>query len=161
MSTSPAVPGDWFSEFGREAFRLEILGEHGSGWPEEYRTGTWSRVVMAARRAGKRMYRVHVLTRPLSPCVEGDLEWGSIRHVPAGEEYYVLDVTEQENPVRAAPDFWLFDDETVAAPRYSSGGEYLGVDFPDGGRVPEFRAYRDTAMAHAVPFAEWWAKYGT
>ncbi|MFD9064224.1 DUF6879 family protein [Kitasatospora purpeofusca] len=161
MSTSPVVPGGWLSEFGREAFRLEILGEHGSAWPDEYRTGTWSRAVMAARRAGKRMYRVHLLTRPLGPCVEADLEWGSNRHMAAGEEYYVLDVTEQENPIAQAPEFWLFDDETVAAPRYGADGEYLGVDFPDGGRVAEFRAYRDTAMAHAVPFAEWWAKYGT
>ncbi|MFE6866474.1 DUF6879 family protein [Kitasatospora sp. NPDC057692] len=161
MSTSPLVPGDRFSAFDREAFRLEVLGEHGSDWPEEYRTGSWSRVVMAARRAGKRMYRVHVLTRPLSACVEADLEWGLIRHVKAGEEYHVLDVTEQENPVRGVPDFWLFDDETVAAPRYGEDGRYLGVGFPDAGEAARFRAYRDAAMARAVPFEEWWATYGT
>ncbi|MFE2105454.1 DUF6879 family protein [Kitasatospora sp. NPDC059463] len=161
MSTSPFVPGDRFSGFGREAFRLEVLGECGSTWPEEYRTGAWSRVVMAARRAGKRMYRVHVLTRPLSACVEEDLTWGRVRHVPAGEEYYVLDVTEQENPVPQAPDFWLFDDETVAVPRYGDDGEYLGVGFPDAGEVARFRAYRDAATARAVPFEEWWATYRT
>ncbi|MFB6888874.1 DUF6879 family protein [Kitasatospora sp. NPDC056327] len=160
MSTSPGIPGDWFSKFGREAFRLEIPGEHGSDWPEEYRTGAWSRVVMAARRAGKRMYRVHVVTRPLGACVEGDLQWGLIRHVQAGEEYYVLDVTEQENPVAGVPEFWLFDGGTVATPRYAGDGAYLGVDFPEAGEAARFRAYRDAAMARAVPFEEWWAKYG-
>ncbi|MFB7474713.1 hypothetical protein [Kitasatospora sp. NPDC056184] len=39
-------------------------------------------------------------------------------------------------------------------------GKYLGADFPDASRLDEFRAYRDTAMAHSVPFAEWWAQYG-
>ena len=61
------------------------------------------------------------------------------------EEFFILDTTESQNPTPDAPDFWL----------------YLGSDIvEEEARLAEFRGYRDTALAHAVPFAEWWAAYG-
>lgn len=43
---------------------------------------------------------------------------------------------------------------------YSEDGAFLGADVLASERAEEFRAYRDTAMAHAVPFPGWWAKHG-
>ncbi|WP_423247325.1 DUF6879 family protein [Streptomyces decoyicus] len=43
---------------------------------------------------------------------------------------------------------------------YSADGTFLGTDVLTEERADEFRTYRDTAMAHAVPFPEWWAKHG-
>lgn len=78
----------------------------------------------------------------------------------AGEEFFILDTTNQENPIPEAPDFWLFDDRVVGVMNYDGAGKYLGADMLSEDRSARFLEYRDTALAHAVPFAEWWAKYG-
>lgn len=44
--------------------------------------------------------------------------------------------------------------------KYDGSGKYLGADLHERDGVPHFRAYRDTAMAHAVPFTDWWAEFG-
>ncbi|MEU3183409.1 DUF6879 family protein [Streptomyces sp. NPDC006923] len=77
-----------------------------------------------------------------------------------GEEFFILDTTDQENPIPDAPDFWLFDDRIVGAMNYDGEGRYLGAEFPGDEELSRFMAYRDTAMNQAVPFAGWWAKYG-
>ncbi|GLW58598.1 DUF6879 family protein [Kitasatospora phosalacinea] len=166
--------GSMFSEFRREAFRLESLDDYsrsggveayhaflaGEEQPEEYRNSSWVTTVGEAVRSGRRMYRVHVLSRPLTDYLRFELSWGYRRNMTAGEEFFILDVTERENPLQGVPDFWLFDDEAVAVMNYDDSGGYLGADFHGGDRVPEFAAHRDAALAHAVPFADWWAEYG-
>ncbi len=106
------------------------------------------------------MYRVHILSRPLTPYLRFELGWGYQRNAAAGEEFFILDTTEQGNPIPDAPDFWLFDGRAVGAMAYDSEGKYLGAEFVDADRISEFLAYRDTALAHAEPFAGWWAKHG-
>ncbi|MFF7992295.1 DUF6879 family protein [Kitasatospora xanthocidica] len=174
MTTSSRTLADWFSAFEREAFRLETLDDYsqsggvaayhaflaGEVQPDDYRNAAWVRTVADATRSGKRMYRVHVLSRPLTDYLRFELAWGYHRNMAAGEEFFILDTTDQENPVPEAPDFWLFDDETVASMSYDDEGKYLGAEFLARGGAAEFTAYRDTAMAHAVPFAEWWAEHG-
>ncbi|MFF2352521.1 DUF6879 family protein [Kitasatospora sp. NPDC058115] len=174
MTTSSRTLGDWFSAFERAAFRLETLDDYsqsggvdafhaflaGKEQPEDYRSAGWVGTVSEATRVGKRMYRVHVLSRPLTDYLRFELAWGYHRNMAAGEEFFILDTTDRENPIPQAPDFWLFDDEAVAAMNYDGNGKYLGADYPDAARLDEFRAYRDTAMAHSVPFTDWWAQYG-
>ena len=174
MTTSSKSLGDWFEDFEREAFRLETLDDYsqsggvdayqaflaGKPQPEEYKTAGWVRTVSDAVQAGKRIYRVHVLARPLTDYLRFELSWGYIRNMAAGEEFFILDTTSQGNPVPEAPDFWMFDDQTIGAMKYDGEGKYLGVDFVGEDKRPEFRRYRDTAMASAVPFPEWWAQYG-
>ncbi|AUY50671.1 DUF6879 family protein [Streptomyces sp. CB01881] len=174
MTTSSRTLGEWLSQFSREAFRLETLDDYsqsggvdayraflaGEEQPEEYKTAGWVKTVADATRAGKRMYRVHILSRPLTDYLRFELAWGYHRNMAAGEEFFILDTTSQENPTPEASDFWLFDDETVVAMSYEDNGKYLGAEFLGGSRVDEFRACRDTVMAHSVPFAEWWAEYG-
>ncbi|MGW4891259.1 DUF6879 family protein [Kitasatospora sp. NPDC004240] len=174
MTTSPKTLGDWFSEFNREAFRLETLDDYsqsggvsayhaflsGEEQPEDFKAADWVTTVADATRAGRRMYRVHVLARPLTEYLRFELGWGYHRNMEAGEEFFILDVTDRENPVAGAPDFWLFDDETGAEMNYDGHGKYLGADFTTGDRVALFKKYRDIALANSVPFTDWWAEHG-
>ncbi|MDJ0381587.1 DUF6879 family protein [Streptomyces sp. G-G2] len=174
MTTSSKSLGDWFKDFEREAFRLETLDDYsksggidayhqflaGKPQPEEFKTADWINTVSNATRAGKRMYRVHVVARPLTDYLRFELGWGYLRNMTAGEEFFILDITEQENPIPDVPDFWMFDQNMVGAMSYDGEGKYLGTEFVGEGQVSEFLAYRDAALAAAVPFPEWWAQYG-
>ncbi|KOU45420.1 hypothetical protein ADK55_22000 [Streptomyces sp. WM4235] len=166
--------GDWFNNFSREAFRLETLDDYsksggvdayqaflaGDPQPEDYKTAGWMTTVGDAVQSGRRIYRVHILARPLTNYLRFELSWGYRRNMAAGEEFFILDTTNQENPIADAPDFWLFDERVIGAMNYDAEGKYLGADFLGEDQLSRFLAYRDTAMAQAVPFAEWWAKYG-
>ncbi|MGW4050487.1 DUF6879 family protein [Streptomyces sp. NPDC004779] len=174
MTTSSKTLGDWLKDFEREAFRLETLDDYsksggvdayqaflaGEPQPEGYQTAGWMSTVGDAVAAGKRIYRVHVLSRPLTDYLRFELSWGYRRNMMAGEEFFILDTTNQENPIPDAPDFWMFGEKVVGAMKYDPEGKYLGVDFLGEEDLPRFLAYRDAAMAQAVPFVEWWAKYG-
>ncbi|WP_406398575.1 DUF6879 family protein [Streptomyces uncialis] len=174
MTISSRTLGDCFKEFDREAFRLETLDDYsksggsdayraflaGEPQPEEYKTAAWVKTVGDAVRSGKRIYRVHVLARPLTDYLRFELSWGYRRNMAAGEEFFILDTTHQENPIPQAPDFWLFDERTVGAMKYDGDGRYLGTDFHGEEQLSRFLAYRDTAMDRAVPFSEWWTEYG-
>ncbi|GAA0459078.1 DUF6879 family protein [Streptomyces sp. NPDC046215] len=174
MTTSSKTLGDWLKTFDREAFRLETLDDYsksggvdayraflaGEPQPEEYKTAGWVKTVGDAVRSGKRIYRVHILARPLTDYLRFELSWGYHRNMAAGEEFFILDTTSEENPIPDAPDFWLFDERSVGAMSYDGDGTYLGTDFLGEEHLSRFLAYRDAAMARAVPFSEWWAQYG-
>jgi hypothetical protein len=174
VPASSRTLGEMFSRFEREAFRLETLDDYsksggvdayrafvaGEEQPEEYQHAAWVTTVRDITRAGKRIYRVHVLSRPLTTYLRFELSWGYHRNMTAGEEFFILDTTEKANPLVDASDFWLFDGETAAAMAYDDTGKYLGADFHEASAAGKFRAYRDTALAHAVPFTDWWAEFG-
>lgn len=166
--------GEMFDVFEREAFRLETLDDYSqSGSTDAYRAfaegqskpfdynADWLDEVRGYVSSGLRLYRVHVLSRPLTPYLRFELEWGYTTNAMAGEEFFILDVTDRENPLPdAAGDFWLFDSATPVPMHYTPDGEFLGADVLPDDQSAEFVVYRDTALAHAVPFADWWAKYG-
>ncbi|KIQ61557.1 hypothetical protein TR51_19600 [Kitasatospora griseola] len=174
MTSSSRTLAEWFEAFKVDAFRLETLDDYsqsggidayhaflaGEVQPESYKSAPWVDTVRTATGAGKRMYRVHILSRPLTPYLRFELGWGYRRNAMAGEEFFILDITGRENPIPDAPDFWLFDGQAVGAMSYDGEGKYLGAEFVDADRVSEFLAYRDIALAHAEPFAGWWAKHG-
>lgn len=159
--------------FEREAFRLEILDDYNipssaenvraflAGEPKpEGHNAQWVETVRAATERGKRMYRVHILSRPLTDYLRYELGWGYVTNMTGGEEFFVLDTTEKPNPLAGVPDFWMFDESTPVVMHYDETGAFEGPEFLSPERAPEFVTYRDTAMAHAVPFPEWWAQYG-
>uniref|UniRef100_UPI001BE49FC1 DUF6879 family protein n=1 Tax=Streptomyces polyasparticus TaxID=2767826 RepID=UPI001BE49FC1 len=165
--------GDLFDDFQREAFRLETLDDYSrSGSVDAYRlfldgqpqpadyNADWLEEVQAHVDAGRRMYRVHILTRPLTPYLRFELGWGYVTNATAGEEFFILDVTDQPSPLPSGVgDFWLFDSTTAAPMHYSHDGKYLGADVLPEDQGGRYVTYRDTALAHAVPFADWWAKH--
>jgi hypothetical protein len=165
--------GELFDTFQQEAFRLETLDDYSrSGNVEAYQaflagepqpTGynaDWVSEVRSHTSKGKRVYRVHILSRPLTPYLRFELGWGYQKNVTGGEEFFILDTTSNSNPLQGAPDFWLFDDSAPAVMNYAPDGSFAGADVLPEEQAGEFRTYRDTALSHAVPFPAWWAKYG-
>ncbi|WP_335980746.1 DUF6879 family protein [Streptomyces sp. CA2R106] len=165
--------GDLFDSFEREAFRLETLDDYsrsgnveafrsylsGGSQPDDY-NADWVEEVRGATESGKRIYRVHVLSRPLTPYLKFELGWGYRKNAAAGEEFSILDTTEALNPLDGVGDFWLFDGEEAATMRYDVTGAFLGSEVLPPDRAAEFVAYRDVALAHAQPFATWWEQHG-
>ncbi|MGG2458280.1 DUF6879 family protein [Streptomyces sp. RGM 3693] len=173
MTTSSRTLGSLFDTFDREAFRLETLDDYSrSGSVDAYRAflagqdrpdgynADWLEEVKGLVDSGRRIYRVHVLTRPLTPYLRFELGWGYVTNATAGEEFFILDATDRPNPLVGVGDFWLFDSVTAAPMSYDHEGKFLGADVLPDDRGPEYVTHRDTALAHAVPFANWWAEHG-
>lgn len=173
MISSSSSLTEQLKTFEREAFRLEILDEYnipasaenlraflaGEPQPVDYNRG-WVETVRAATQAGKRMYRVHIVSRPLTDYLRYELGWGYVKNMTGGEEFFILDTTDKPNPLPAAPDFWLFDEKKPVVMEYDESGAFLGPDFLPEEKAAEFIRYRDTALAHSEPFSSWWANHG-
>ncbi|MEW1550272.1 DUF6879 family protein [Streptomyces tsukubensis] len=171
MSISSAEFEKLFSDFRREAFRLETLDDYsgssdaemiraflaGEPQPENYNQ-EWADEVRDNVESGKRMYRVHVLSRPLTDYLRFELGWGYRKNAAAGEEFFILDTTDQPNPLEGVPDFWMFDESSVVSMNYGESGSFLGAESHSDTAV--WMTYRDLALSRAVPFSEWWERYG-
>ncbi|MER5973070.1 DUF6879 family protein [Streptomyces sp. NPDC002055] len=174
MTTSSRTLSDLFDVFEREAFRLETLDDYsksgnvdayhaflaGESRPDRY-NADWVEELRSHTEKGNRIYRVHILSRPLTDYLRFELGWGYQRNMTGGEEFFILDVTGKPNPLERVPDFWFFDSGSVAVMDYDGTGKYLGSEVLPPERTAEFKRYRDAALAHAEPFTEWWHKYGT
>ncbi|MDI2126984.1 DUF6879 family protein [Yinghuangia seranimata] len=172
MTISPEAFGALFDSFHREAFRLETLDDYtgsssaeylrayfaGEPMPEGYNAG-WLAQVRGNTDAGRRMYRVHVVTRPLSDYLRYELDWGYRTNITAGEEFFILDLTEQPNPLEGVPDYWMFDDTSVVSMTYDQHGVFLGAELEAD--PAKWQHWRDVAVSHAEPFTDWWERYGT
>ncbi|NUL04028.1 hypothetical protein HRW07_12415 [Streptomyces lunaelactis] len=173
MSNSSRTFAELFDTFEREAFRLETLDDYsksgnidafqsfmaGEPQPEGY-NADWVAELQSHVSRGKRVYRVHVLSRPLTPYLRFELGWGYQKNMSGGEEFFILDTTEQPNPLESVPDFWLFDSTDTAVLEYDEAGAFLGAEVLDAGRASEFAEYREMALAHSEPFTDWWARHG-
>ncbi|ONK13859.1 DUF6879 family protein [Streptomyces sp. MP131-18] len=173
MTTSSRTLGDLFDTFEREAFRLETLDDYsqsgnvdayqaflaGQPQPDDYNAG-WVEELRSHTRKGKRIHRVHVVSRPLTDYLRFELGWGYQKNMTGGEEFSILDATNHPGPLSGVPDFWLFDSESVAVMNYDGAGKFLGSEVLPPGRAAEFTRYRDVALTHAEPFTAWWAAHG-
>lgn len=164
--------GELFDSFEREAFRLETLADYsGSGNVDAYRAflsgqpqpddynEAWVSELRTLTNLGKRVYRVHILSRPLTPYLRFELGWGYRKNVIGGEEFFILDATDKPNPLEGAEDFWLFDERTAVVMHYDDTGAVSGRETMPDSRAQDFVTIRDTALAHAEPFSDWWEKH--
>ncbi|MGA5702940.1 DUF6879 family protein [Peterkaempfera bronchialis] len=172
MNISPDDFGKLFAEFKREAFRLETLSVYtipdeqetfaafkaGEPQPEKHRNAPWTETIRRNVESGRRMYRVHIVRRPLTDYLRYEMGWGYIRNAKAGEEFFILDVTDRPNPLEGIPDFWAFDESTIVSMQYGDGGDFLGAQREAD--AAKWLSIRDTALAESVSFAEWWAEHG-
>ncbi|MFE2926461.1 DUF6879 family protein [Streptomyces goshikiensis] len=165
--------GDLFEAFEREAFRLETLNDYSrSGNVDAYRefqagrprpegyNADWVAELSAHTRQGKRIYRVHVLARPLTEYLRFELGWGYRTNTTGGEEFFILDTTDMPNPIEGVSDFWLFDSAHAAVMNYDDAGAFRGAHILTDVDSEMYVRYREIALAHAEPFEDWWAKYG-
>src|SRR5580698_3089264 len=110
----------YFQDFAASAFRLELRQvytmpdeeedllafQEGLLPPPGYHYG-WLDTVAEAKRQGKTMRRVRIVTRPLSFYTQWEFAWGFAWNVKAGEDIRILDVTEQAASEMPDHDFWL------------------------------------------------------
>jgi hypothetical protein len=159
------------SLFRHSAYRLELLDEYDSprtrvrvarflaDQPDDAEVRAyWDRVVGDARRAGKAMQRVHVITGPLTDYLRFELAFyqGS---VVAGEDIRILSGDLATGLELPGFDYWLFDGERVAVMYYGDRGTWLHTEFVT---KPSFVAdccrWRDQALSRAVPLGDYMAE---
>jgi len=175
---SPAEFGAVFQSFTASAFRLETLSEYrveesahkvelflkGTPLPPDH-NDAWCQLVSAAQMAGKRMSRVHVIPRRLTPYLRYEIEWGYVFNAEAGEEILLLahDRPSEIFDTWPLPDFWLFDDgterRTCVRMHYDSTGQFqFGQLVADPSEFHTYRRARDVAVDHAVSLQQYLAE---
>lgn len=164
---------DFFDLFHCSAWRLELLPSYGPDEAafrahqerrplspaEQARRERWRSGVAEATRAGKRVGRVHVVSRPLTDYLRWQLGVyaGS---VAAGEDVRIADRGAHPELASLTRDFWLFDAElgvaaSVLLMDYEPDGRFLGsVHTNDPGELVRYKREREVAMACSVPLSE-------
>jgi len=163
-----------FRTFERSAFRLETRQQYnvpqeterirafqeGRPLPDHPVSQTSLRLVADATAAGKRIYRVHIIDRPLTPYMRFELAVYP-QNVAAGEAIYIAERAAHPGLAALTEDFWLFDGDTnptVVWIRYTAEGSVLGWERTEQeGDVERCCQQRDLAMAHAVSLGEFLA----
>ncbi|PRH77196.1 hypothetical protein C6N75_21610 [Streptomyces solincola] len=154
--------GRLFETFERAAFRLETLAEYdveeereeiarflaGEDMGPEWDDNPW---VRSMTDKGKSVSRVHVLRSPLSDYLRYELA-AYPGNIAAGESIGIIDRSEQSADGLPDHDFWLFDDRGVYRMHYTPEGAFVGGELLPEERLAEYQAYRDLALARAVPF---------
>jgi uncharacterized protein DUF6879 len=158
----------FFDGYTESAWRLELLPSYampqeaerlarflaGERLPEDYHS-SWMDRVSQYVASGRVIGRVHVVRRPLSDYLL--FEFDHYRHhARAGEDIRILDVT--DNYLTGLPDhdFWLFDDVRVVKMLYREDGTQIGRELVENVDLDKYRQLKETALANAVPFAEYW-----
>jgi hypothetical protein len=155
----------------RSAFRLETLsvydmpGERGEfarhlagEQPPPNLHYRWLDTVAEGVKAGKLFQRVHVVTSPLSDYLQYEFAWGYVFNVRAGEDIRILDLAHQADPGLPAQDFWLLDEAIVVRMDYNQHGAQLGRELLHGIDPAPYVEWKRVALAHAQPFAQYYAQ---
>jgi hypothetical protein len=170
----PAEINDRFSDgslFKRSAYRLELLDEYDSpsarvrvarflaGQPDDAEVRAyWDHVVGEARRAGKTMQRVHVITGPLTDYLRFELGFyrGSVL---AGEDIRILAGDLSTGLDLPGFDYWLFDDERAAVMYYGDRGTWLHTEIvTEPSFITDCCRWRAQALSRAIPLGDYMAE---
>lgn len=150
-----------------EAYRLELLDMYDApdtpgrvrrflaGEPPDlaYRA-KWDAFIAGVRRAGGTMSRVHVVAEPLTDYLRYELDFYRLS-VAAGEDIRILPRTDAAGLDLPDFDYWLFD-EAAAVMIYDESTRFLRAELvSDPGFLADCRRWRDIAMSHAVPLADY------
>ncbi|MGW6240019.1 DUF6879 family protein [Streptomyces sp. NPDC055094] len=156
----------YFREFKRSAFRLEVHQTYtmpaegatvrdflaGAPKPDGF-NASWHRTIRDHAAAGRTMTRAKIVRRPLTPYSRYLFEWCIPGNVAAGENYHVVDVTDQPNPGLPEQDFWLFDEAVVVHLNYRPDGTQINRELIRDPHIDTYLAWRDLALESAVPFS--------
>lgn len=171
------MPAEIDARFGNgtlfkcSAYRLELLDEYDSprtrlrvarflaGLPDDAKVRSyWDRVVGEARRAGKTMQRVHLITEPLTDYLRFELAFyrGS---VVAGEDIRILPGDLAVGIGLPGFDYWLFDGERAAVMYYCDRGSWLHTEIvTEPSFVADCCRWRDQALSRAAPLGDYMAE---
>jgi hypothetical protein len=133
-----------------------------AGDPEPSMTvkGPWLKRLAQERAEGKRRSRVHVLRSPLCDYLRYECEWGYRYTASAGEEIFILDLTEEPTPdglIEA--DFLILGDAHVVLVHYDDEDRFVGAEPLPPGVLPSYLRCRAAALRAAIPFTDYWARH--
>lgn len=168
--------GNLLSGFSSDVFRLETLDKYtsdsdggdvarylaGEPAPDISRKGPYLTRLRSERIEGRLRRRVHVVRSPLSPYLRYECEWGYGPNAEAGEDIRILDLAERPLPsslVGIEHDFWLMDSQTVIRLFYDGDGRFSRAEVLAPDELPRYLAARDSALAAAEPFPDWWRRH--
>lgn len=158
----------------RDAFRLEACQVYdvpfeadqvaafrrGEPLPDTPAVVDSRQVITELTRAGRRLWRVHLVDLPLSDYLRYELA-AYEANAAAGEEIYLANRVASPDLDELRDDFALFDDAAVVWFRYDGGGRLLGYEYDDApATVERCRAARDLAARWAVPLQRFAAEVG-
>jgi len=161
--------------FDHTAFRLEVCQSYSMPYEDEsfrrFLDGQdpahdpsleeWLELVRAARAAGKRMERVHVVAEPLTDYLRYELTWWYATNIAAGEDIRIIPTRKGQWPAGLPKhDFWLYDSNRVGVLHYDPAGHLYRVEMiRDPAEVVRHTAWRDVAMHRAISWAEYLSRY--
>ncbi len=158
-----------FEDFQQEAWRLETLPQYLMPQEKEefaaflagkHRTDPYAvsnEYTERLRRqvaAGRVQGRVHVVNRPLTDYLRFEFSQYYAPDALAGEQIRILDVTDRDNPLAGAQDFWMFDRTEVVLMNYHPDGRQINREVHEGD-TSRFIEYQRIALAESVPFEEY------
>ncbi len=161
-----------FNRFEHEAFRLETLPVYvvveEQPWFAEFLAGTiqplteipffseWHDSIRTAEAEGRHVKRVRILDEPPTDYQRFEI-WAGQFNTAAGETLlYLTRSRAEEIGLPVDHDWWMFDAARLALMKFDAEGHPLGGDLTDDQQlVEQHRAWRDLALRHATPCAEW------
>jgi hypothetical protein len=161
-----------YGRAAKEAFRLEAQQRYavpaedeqfrafaeGRPLPSDPRVDRSMQIIRAATARGCRIRRVHVMDLPLNSYLRYELA-AYRENIDAGEEVGVALRHWHPDLIELTEDFVLFDPGSDHAAmvwmRYDDQGQVADLAYSDKpADLVLARSYRETALAHAVPLAE-------
>lgn len=136
----------------REPSEVQPLRQFLAGEPDQSWFTGWLTRVRAWTAAGQHMGRVRALTDPLTDYLRFELSI-TPPAIEAGEDIRFLPAGRAAELALPTDDFWLFDDERVAVLVFGEHGVSGAEVITDPGKVAAYRAWRDTAIAAAIPLS--------
>ncbi len=164
-----------FDSFEHSAFRLENLDTYSAldeaddfqrflrGEPLPVSTNEeWCDWIRNQTLSGKVIQRVHVISLPLSPYLQFEIDWRYVYNSTAGENIYLLERSKVPRNIQPLTDYWLFDDKVVVNLQYDSNGYFLRGEADD---VPQsvslHREASVSLLSIATPLKQFLAKKRT
>ncbi|MFJ4771374.1 DUF6879 family protein [Streptomyces uncialis] len=115
----------------------------------------WHERVRGFVASGRTVGRVRVVRKTLTDYQRYQFAWGIPGNIAAGEDIRVLDITQDDYGLPlGGTDWWLFDEVRLVHLNYRVDGTQINRELLTGDITP-YLEWRRTALAHAVPFAEY------
>jgi len=115
----------------------------------------WIEPVRAATKAGKRLERVRVVPKELTPYLRLEVRWNRY-NAEAGEDIRYLSQDKADELSLPAHDFWIFDSERLALMYFTADHRWLGADLiTDPAIVAKHEHWMDVAIQHATTYVKY------
>jgi hypothetical protein len=161
--------GNYFDNFKKSAFRLELLSSYnipeekesynlflnGITEPPKDFNKEWYETLSSAKHRKKEISRVRVIDGRLTNYIKFEILWAYKRSILEGEDIgFILrpEIDIFQTPVPILKDFWLFDEADCFLMEYDYVGTFLGTTRVPESVLPVYIDLMKEVKALSVPF---------